>query len=276
MGKVFLSGEASQIRSLSSALFAGIQLDWTTTTDKLLGLATCPSHKHGGIPSSALPKDIINKLASLFSRLTRLYWAPSREAANTIFQSIGLTRLEKWTPYLSTAKRTLQLLHHRAGCDRVVKRRHLDIHQWQSALLVSMLPRKRKSKNYRRKCKGVATDTCMYLVAEITISWPPVGAGVGIFDGLEVCSALIARRILFRWPSGPVRRNKYLWSQSNGEGVFNSLKTLISEYESCKVTLSDSHLRVPLQTAQVITWTPNVSFNAKHLFRSVMQHARQS
>ena len=48
--------------SLSLALFACIQLDWDTTTGRLLGLATCLKYKDGGIPLSVLPKDTTSDL----------------------------------------------------------------------------------------------------------------------------------------------------------------------------------------------------------------------
>ena len=38
------------------ALFASLQLDYITTTDRLLGPTTCVPHLDGGIPLSALPK----------------------------------------------------------------------------------------------------------------------------------------------------------------------------------------------------------------------------
>ena len=50
-----------------------------------LAPATCLPHKDGGIPLSALPKDTTRKLAGLFSTISLMCRAPSREAVNTIF-----------------------------------------------------------------------------------------------------------------------------------------------------------------------------------------------
>ena len=61
--------ESSQIISFSLALFASLQLNWFTTTSRLLGSATCPSHKDGGIPLSVFPNNTTSKLTSLFSTL---------------------------------------------------------------------------------------------------------------------------------------------------------------------------------------------------------------
>ena len=58
--------------SLGSCLFRGL---W----------ATCLSHKGGGVPLSALPKDTTSELAGLFSTTSHKCRAPSREAIDTIF-----------------------------------------------------------------------------------------------------------------------------------------------------------------------------------------------
>ena len=58
-------GEASQITSL--VLFASLQLDWATTTSRMLGPATCLPHKDGGIRLDVLPNDKTSKLAGLLS-----------------------------------------------------------------------------------------------------------------------------------------------------------------------------------------------------------------
>ena len=68
--------------------FASLQLDWATTMGRRLGPITCLPHKDRGIPLSALPKGTTSKLAGLFSTLTLFWWAPSKEAANTIFKSL--------------------------------------------------------------------------------------------------------------------------------------------------------------------------------------------
>ena len=47
--------------------------------------AICLSHKDGGIPLSALPKDTTSELAGLFSTNSHKCRAPSREAVDTIF-----------------------------------------------------------------------------------------------------------------------------------------------------------------------------------------------
>ena len=52
------------------ARFASLQLDWATTTGRLLGPTTCLPHENGGISLSALPKDTTNKLAGLFFTLS--------------------------------------------------------------------------------------------------------------------------------------------------------------------------------------------------------------
>ena len=44
--------EASQTMNFSFALFVSLQLDWATTTGRLLGPATYLSHKDEGIPFS--------------------------------------------------------------------------------------------------------------------------------------------------------------------------------------------------------------------------------
>ena len=64
-------------------LIASLQLDWATTTGRLLGPATFLLHEDGGIS----PKDTTSKLADLFSTLSLfLCQAPSREAVNIIFK----------------------------------------------------------------------------------------------------------------------------------------------------------------------------------------------
>ena len=59
--------------SLGSCLFRGL---WTT----------CLPHKGGGVPLSALPKDTTSELAGLFSTTSPKCRAPSREAADAIFE----------------------------------------------------------------------------------------------------------------------------------------------------------------------------------------------
>ena len=54
----------------AQARFASFQLDWATTTGRLLGPTTCLPHENGGIPLSTLPKDITSKLAGLFFSLS--------------------------------------------------------------------------------------------------------------------------------------------------------------------------------------------------------------
>ena len=55
---------------------------------RLLGLATCLPHKGGCIPLRVLPKDTISKLAGLYSILSLLCRAPSREAVNSISKDL--------------------------------------------------------------------------------------------------------------------------------------------------------------------------------------------
>ena len=55
------------------AYFASLQLDWATTTGRLLGHTSCLPHKDRGIPLSVLPMNTTAKLAGLFSTL--LLWA---------------------------------------------------------------------------------------------------------------------------------------------------------------------------------------------------------
>ena len=59
-------------------------LAWELPFLRCLG-HTCLSHKDGGIPLSALPKDTTSKLAGLFSTTSHKCRAPSREAVDTIF-----------------------------------------------------------------------------------------------------------------------------------------------------------------------------------------------
>ena len=76
------------MRMRAWARFARLSSDWTTTTGRLLGPATCLPYEDGGIPLSALPKDTASKLACLFSTLLLVCWTPSKEAMNTIFKSL--------------------------------------------------------------------------------------------------------------------------------------------------------------------------------------------
>ena len=62
---------AFQIMNFSPPLFASLQLDWATITDRLLGPATCLPHKDGTILLSVLPKDATSKLAGLFFHSNR-------------------------------------------------------------------------------------------------------------------------------------------------------------------------------------------------------------
>ena len=48
--------------------------------------ATCLSHKGGGVPLSALPKDTTSELADLFSTSSPKCRAPGRKVVNTIFK----------------------------------------------------------------------------------------------------------------------------------------------------------------------------------------------
>ena len=61
--------------SLGSCLFGGL---W----------ATCLSHKGGGIPLSALPKDTTSELAGLFSTTSPKCRTPSTEAVDAIFLNL--------------------------------------------------------------------------------------------------------------------------------------------------------------------------------------------
>ena len=67
------------------ALFASLQLEWSTPAGRLFGPTTCLPHKDGGIPLSILPKGTTSKLAGLFSIPFFLCLAPPSEAVNTIF-----------------------------------------------------------------------------------------------------------------------------------------------------------------------------------------------
>ena len=62
----FFFGEASRIMSFSLALFASLQLNWATTTVRLLWPSTCLPHRDGGIPLNVLPEDTTKKLAGFF------------------------------------------------------------------------------------------------------------------------------------------------------------------------------------------------------------------
>ena len=64
--KSLIFGKSSQIINFSLALFASLQLQWVTTTDRLLCHATSLLHEDGGIPLSVLPSDT-SKLADFFS-----------------------------------------------------------------------------------------------------------------------------------------------------------------------------------------------------------------
>ena len=60
---------------------------WGTTTGRLLTPTTCLPHEDGGIPFSALPKNTTSKLTGLFSTVSLLCRAPSKEAMNTTFKN---------------------------------------------------------------------------------------------------------------------------------------------------------------------------------------------
>ena len=68
-----------------------IAIFWTGSPQSLVSyhfrnvLATCLSHKGGGISLSALPKDTTSELAGSFSTISHKCRAPSREAVDTIF-----------------------------------------------------------------------------------------------------------------------------------------------------------------------------------------------
>ena len=72
-------------RVWAHALFACLSSHWATTTSRLLGPTICPPRKNGGVPLNALAKDTTSKLAGLFSTLSLMCWAPSREVVNNIF-----------------------------------------------------------------------------------------------------------------------------------------------------------------------------------------------
>ena len=55
--------------------------------------AICLPHQDGVIPLSAFPNGTTSKHAGLFSTLSLQCWTSSREAVNTNFKVIGLTRL---------------------------------------------------------------------------------------------------------------------------------------------------------------------------------------
>ena len=93
---------------MSSALLACLQLDWVTTTGKLLGRATCLSHKDVGIPLSVLPNDPTSKLAGLFLIQYCPFCAEHQaESYEYHFKVFDITRIGKLIPVLLTAKRTL-------------------------------------------------------------------------------------------------------------------------------------------------------------------------
>ena len=85
VGQDLFFGEASRVMRFSLARFACFQLNWATTTGRLLGFATCLPHSHGGYLFSALPKDITNELAGFLSTQSSLCSAQSRKAVNTMF-----------------------------------------------------------------------------------------------------------------------------------------------------------------------------------------------
>ena len=60
---------------------------WNTITCRLLGPATCLSHKNGGTPISAFPKDTTCKLDDVFIRLSFLSSELSMEVVNVVFKT---------------------------------------------------------------------------------------------------------------------------------------------------------------------------------------------
>ena len=77
-----------------------------------LGVAAiCLPHQDGGIPLSAFPNGTTSKLAGLFSTLSFWGWAWSREAVNTKFIVVDLTRLgiKPETTALETDTRSSEL-----------------------------------------------------------------------------------------------------------------------------------------------------------------------
>ena len=72
------------------ALFASLQLDWGSTTGRLLGPTTCVPQKDGGIPLSVLPKD--KRQASLFSTLSLFLLSAKQGSCEYHFlKSFGMT-----------------------------------------------------------------------------------------------------------------------------------------------------------------------------------------
>ena len=75
---------------------------------RFLGSTTGLSHKDGGIPLNALPKDITSKLAGLFSSLSLCAERQAGKLSIPFLKSFGMTRLDELNPGLPTAKQTLQ------------------------------------------------------------------------------------------------------------------------------------------------------------------------
>ena len=96
IGKIFLFLRSFSENELFINPFASLQLDWSTTTGRLLGPTTCLPHKDGDISFSVLLKDTTNKLAGLFSTLSLFVLSAKQGSCEYDFlKSFGMTRLGK-------------------------------------------------------------------------------------------------------------------------------------------------------------------------------------
>ena len=78
--------------NFSLALFASLQLDWPTTTGRLLDPGTFLPHEDGGIPLSVLPADTTSKLAGLFSIAIAFALSAKQGSCKSYFlKSFGMT-----------------------------------------------------------------------------------------------------------------------------------------------------------------------------------------
>ena len=76
----------------AQALFASVQLDWVTTTGRLLGPTTCLPHESGGNPLSNLPKQACRLVLHTVPILPS---AKQGSCEYHFLKSFGMTRLGK-------------------------------------------------------------------------------------------------------------------------------------------------------------------------------------
>ena len=105
--RFFMFEEASQTMSFSFALFVSLRLDWATTTGRLLGPATCLSHKDEGIPFSVFLRGHDKQACRLVLHTISYVLSAKQEGCKYHFlKSFSISRLGKLIPGLPTAKRT--------------------------------------------------------------------------------------------------------------------------------------------------------------------------